>query len=106
MLALRRHYPEEGNTTRHIGEATRICESLHYRNEHALPFASYLSKMQHMFTLFKENEETYIDAMKLRFLFDSSKHPQLTSAVEALKLMINVNPGTIDFTKASNPLAS
>ena len=106
MLALRSHYQGEGNTTRRIGEATRIRETLHYRNERALPFASYLSKMQHMFTLFKENEETYSDAMKLRFLFDSAKHPQLTSAVEALKVMINVNPGTIDFTKASNHLAA
>ena len=44
--------------------------------------------------------------MKLRFLFDSSKHPRLTSAVEALKVMINVNPGTIDFTKTSNHLAA
>ena len=81
MLALRRHYQGEGNTTWRIGEATRIRESLHYRNERALTFESYLSKMQHMFTLFKENEETYSDAMKLRFLLDSSKHPQLTSAV-------------------------
>ena len=61
--------------------------------------------MQHMFTLFKENEETYSDAMKLRFLFDSSKNPQHTTLVEALKVMINVNPGTIDITKASNNLA-
>ena len=106
MLALSSHYQGEGNTTRRIREATRIRETLHYRNERALSFASYLSKMQHMFTLFKENEETYSDAMKLRFLFDSSKYPQLTSAVEALKVMINVNPGTIDFTKASNNLAT
>ena len=53
MLALRSHYQGEGNTTRRIGEATCIRETLHYRNERALPFASYLSKMQHMFTLFK-----------------------------------------------------
>ena len=59
-----------------------------------------------MFTLFKENEETYIDAIKLCFLFNSERHPQLTSAVEALKVMINVNPGTIDFTKSSNHLTA
>ena len=106
MLALQRHYQGEGNTTRRIGEATRICESLNYRNERALTFASYLSKMQHMFTLFKQNEETYSYAMKLCFLFESSKHLQLTSAVEALKVMINVNPGTIDFTKSSNHQAA
>ena len=38
-----------------------------------------------MFTLFKENNETYRDAMKLRFLFDSAKHPQLMSVVEAFE---------------------
>ena len=53
MLALRRHYQGEGNPTWRIGEATRIRKSLHYKNERALPFPSYLSKMQHMFTLFK-----------------------------------------------------
>ena len=53
MLALHRHYQGEGNTTQRIGEATRIRESLHYINERALHFASYLSKMQHIFTLFK-----------------------------------------------------
>ena len=68
MLALRRHYQGEGDTTRRIGDATRIRESLHYRNERALPFASYLSKIQHIFTLFKENEETYSDAMICRLL--------------------------------------
>ena len=36
----------------------------------------------------------------------SVKDPQLTSAVEYLKVMINVNPGTIDFTKSSNHLAA
>ena len=106
MLNLHSHYQGEGNTTRRIEEATRIRETFHYRNERALPFAYYLSKMQNMFTLFEENEETYIDAMKLRFLLDSAKHPQLTSAVEALKVMINLNPGTIDFMKASNHLAA
>ena len=44
--------------------------------------------------------------MKLCFQLDSSKHLQLTSAVEALKVMINMNPGTIDFRKASNKLAA
>ena len=55
MLALRSHNQGEGNTTWSIGEATRIRETLHCRNECTLPFAFYLSKMQHMFTMFKEN---------------------------------------------------
>ena len=32
MSALRAHYQGEGNTTRRIAEAERLCDSLHYRN--------------------------------------------------------------------------
>ena len=53
MASLRAHYQGEGNTTRRIAEAKRLRDSLHYRNECGLPFASYLSKTQHMFTLFE-----------------------------------------------------
>ena len=63
MSALRAHYQGEGNTTRCIAKAERLCDSLRYRNECGLPFVSYLSKMQQMFTLFEENSEPYSDAM-------------------------------------------
>ena len=46
MTALRAHYQGEGNTTIRIAEAERLYDSLHYRNERDLPFASYLLKMQ------------------------------------------------------------
>ena len=42
MSDLRAHYQGEVNTTRHIAEAERIRDSLHYRNERGLPFVSYL----------------------------------------------------------------
>ena len=77
VSALRAHYQGEGNTTRRIAEAERLCNSLHYRKGCGLPFASYSSYMQHMFTFFEENKEPYSDAMKLRFLYDTIKHPQL-----------------------------
>ena len=56
MSDLRAHYQEEGNTTRRIAKDERLCNSLHYRNERGLPFDSYLSKMQQIFTLFEENK--------------------------------------------------
>ena len=84
MSALRAHYQGEGNTTRRIAEAERLHNYLHYRNEHGLPFASYLSNMQQMFTLSEENKELYSDAMKLRFLYDTIKHPQLMNTVSTL----------------------
>ena len=46
MADLRAHYQGEGNTTRRITKAERLRNSLHYRNDRGLPFASYLSMMQ------------------------------------------------------------
>ena len=74
MAALRSHYQGEGNKTRRIAEAERLRNLLHYRNESGLNFASYLSKMQRIFTLFKDNKEPYSDEMKLWFLYDTIKH--------------------------------
>ena len=84
MDAKRAHYQGEGNTTRRIYEADRLCNSLHYKNERGLPFTSYLSKMQQMFTFFGYNKEPYSEAMKLRFLYDTIKHPQLMITVITL----------------------
>ena len=86
MAALRAHYQGEGNTTQRIAEAERLPDSLHYLNYRGLPLVSYLSKMQQIFTLFKENKETFSDAMNLRFLYDTIKHPQLITTVSTLQV--------------------
>ena len=97
MSALRGHYQGEGNTTKRIAEDERLHDSLHYRNERGLPFASYLSKMQHMFTLFEENKEPYSDAMKLLFLYETIKHPQLMTTVSTLQVG-EIARNTVSFT--------
>ena len=75
MSALRAHYQGEANTTRRIAKDERLHDPLYYRNDRGLPFTPFLSKMQHMFTLFKDNKDVYSNAMKLRFLYDTIKHP-------------------------------
>ena len=86
MAALIAHYQGEVNTTRRIIEAERLRDSLHYQNERGLPFASYLSKMQQMFTLFEENKDTYSVKMKLRFPYDTIKYPKLITTVTTLQV--------------------
>jgi len=105
MSALRAHYQGEGNTTRHISYTEGLCDSLHYINERGLPFASYLSNMQQMFTLFEENKETYSDAMKLRFLYDTIKHPQLMTTMSTLQVG-QISGNTVSFTGACGHLAT
>ena len=57
MIALRRHYAGEGNSTRRISDAKRIQTTLHYKNERALPFNKFLDSLQKMFTIFEEENE-------------------------------------------------
>ena len=105
MSALRAPYQGEGNTTRRISEAERLRDSLHYRNERGLPFASYLSKMEHMFTLFEDNKEPYSDATKLQFMYDTMKHPQLMTTVSTLQVG-EITRNTVSFTYACGHLAT
>ena len=54
LKALYAHYQGAGNTMRRIGEATCLRKTLHYKNEQLLSFATFLYKVQHMFSLFEE----------------------------------------------------
>ena len=105
MSALRAHYQGERKTTWRIAKVERLCDSLHYRNERGLPFVSYLSKTQQMFTLFEENKEPYSDAMKLRFLYDTIKHPQWMTTVSTLQVG-QIAGNTVSFTGACSHLAT
>ena len=105
MSTLRAHYQGEGKTTRRIAKAERLRDSLHYRNECGLPFTSYSSEMQQMFNIFEKNTETYSDAMKLRFLYDTIKHPQLMTTVSTLQVG-HISRNTVSFTGACGHLAT
>ena len=58
-----------------------------------------------MFNLFEENKEPYYDAMKLRFLYDTIKHPQLMNTVSTLQVG-QIDGNTISFTGACGHLAT
>ena len=61
--------------------------------------------MQHMFTLFEDNKEPYSDAMKLWFLYDTIKHPQLMTTVITLQVG-QISGNTVIFTGACGHLAT
>ena len=105
MSALRPHYQGEGNTIRRIAEAEIPHNFLHCRNERGLTFASYLSNMQQMFTFFENNKKPYSDAMKLRFLYDTIKHPKLITTVNTLQVG-QISWNTVSFTGANGKLAT
>ena len=106
LQALSDHFQGEGNTSRRIAEAERIRDNLHYKSKRALPFATFLAKLQLMFNIFLENNEAYSETMKVRALFEKVQHPQLATAVHALKVQSTMDPDSVTFTTASNHLAA
>ena len=86
LTALCAHYQGAGNTTRRIAEATRLRKTLHYKNERLLFFATFLSKVRHMFNLSEEEDKPFTESAKLRFLMEKVQNPQLEADISALKV--------------------
>ena len=106
VLALIDHYSGEGNTKRQIADAEKLRDTLHYKTERALPFATFLARLQKMFTLFEENKEPYQEEAKVRCLFDKISNPYLLGTVAALKASQLRESDPLTFTTAANHLAA
>lgn len=105
MKALRDHYSGEGNTSRRIAVAERIRDTLHYKNERAMPFSGFLDKLQKMFNIFEEEKEAITDPAKVRILLKKVEHPQLQDAIGALRVRATIGGG-ITFTECANHLSA
>ena len=105
MKALRAHYSGEGNTSRRIAVAERIRDTLHYKNERAMPFSGFLDKLQKMFNIFEEENEVISDQAKVRILLKKVEHPQLQDAIGALRVRATIGGG-ITFTECANHLSA
>ena len=104
MIALRNHYSGEGNTSRRIAQAERYRDTLHYKNEKALSFSSFLDLFQKMVNLFADEGEHLTEQAKVRMLLKKVEHPQLQDAVSALRIRAQLD--TVTFTECANHLSA
>ncbi|KAI2504021.1 hypothetical protein MHU86_10454 [Fragilaria crotonensis] len=104
MIALRRHYAGEGNSTRRIADAKKIQSTLHYKSERALPFNKFLDSLQRMFTIFEEENEPLTERAKVDELLTKVQNSGLAAAVAQLRYQLNTTG--ITFTVAANHLNS
>ena len=51
-----------------------------------MSFATFLSKVQHMFNLFEKEDEPLTESAKFRFLMEKVQNPQLEADISALKV--------------------
>lgn len=106
MIELRRHFKGTGNQTRRIADAERMEKTLHYKDERAMSFANFLSKLQTMFNIFEEVGEPKTDAAQLRYLLDKISNSQMETAVNTVRTAVAAAPESFSFTSAANYLAS
>jgi RNA polymerase-interacting CarD/CdnL/TRCF family regulator len=65
MIALRNQYSgEQGNTSRRIAAAEKLRDTLHYKKERALPFSTFLDKLQKMFNILEEENKFITEPAK------------------------------------------
>jgi outer membrane murein-binding lipoprotein Lpp len=102
MIALRRHYAGEGNSTRRIADAKRLQATLHYKTERALPFNKFLDSLQKMFTIFEDENEPLTERAKVDELLSKVQATTLSAAVAQLRYQLNTVGVT--FTVAANHL--
>jgi hypothetical protein len=106
MLALRNHYRGAGNQSRRINAAQKLQNTLHYKNERAMPFSLFISQVQNMFNIFEECNEPQAETQKLRFLFQKSESTHLQSAIAAMKAQLGQDETCWTFVAACDHLAS
>ena len=88
MAALRGHFSGEGNITRRIEEADRLKETLHYRNERALPFEYFLTKSQKMYNIYAQHGDVITEDAKICHLFKNITHSGLESEILRLHYLL------------------
>ena len=104
MEALRNRYGGEGNASRHITTAEKLCETLHYKSERSMPFSTFLDHIQKMFNIFQEEGEELTENAKVRQLLRHVQNNLLQDIVKALRVQFDLDG--ISYTEAANHLTS
>ena len=85
IIALRCHYAGEGNSIRRIEDAKRIPSTIHSKTERTLPFNKFLDSLQHMFTIFEEEGDSWTERAKVDELLTKVQNTALAVAVAQLR---------------------
>ena len=105
MTALRDHFSGEGNVSRCLSEADRLKEHLHYKSERSMPFETYMTQCQKMHNIYKKEKKEMSEDAKIRFLFKSVVHPDLSAPVAALRVQ-HTTKGDLTYTQCCNHLTT
>jgi hypothetical protein len=98
-LIIEHHYRGDAETAVRAAEAEARLHRLHYRNESALPFEQYVTKISECFELMADNDQQLSEAQKVKYLLDGmiSTNPDIIAikAVVREKFPTNFNQASL-----------
>jgi len=104
FMELRKYMMGPGNVSRRIGNAKLLRANLHYKNERAMKFTTFMTKLRHVYQVYSEEGRPVPEAEKVEELLEKVKAPFLSAQVANL---VGLNTfGNLSFEKAANVLAS
>jgi hypothetical protein len=106
MIALRLHYRGAGNQSRRISNANALRLTLHYKNERAMKFSDFISKVKEMFDIYIDCGEPKHEPEMLRFLWEHIDCPVLHTPMEVIQAALTDNAHSWTFVQACDHLAS
>ena len=104
FTTLKKYMLGAGNVSRRIGTAKQLRQSLHYRNERAMKFTTFMSRLRHMHRIYQEENRSMPEDEKVEDLLEKIKAPFLSSQKANLESMHQT--GDLTFDRAANILAS
>jgi hypothetical protein len=106
MAALRSHFRGAGNQSRRITSAQGLHATLHYKNERAMKFTDFISKVKEMFDIYQDCGEPQTESAKLRFLWDKVDSATLQIPIEVIKADLSRDSTSWTFVTSCDHLAS
>ena len=81
------YFSGEGNSNRRLAVADNLRDTLHYKSERAMKFATFLTKVEEMCNIYESAGEKWAwdDEKKIRWLWPRIQSQQLASQRDALK---------------------
>ena len=96
MISLKGRYENQATNQERINEANRILDTLVYKNERALTFELFSSKIQGAVDALVDCNREPHDGDIVDKLWKKIQNPELSSFVEALKVQYSQQPRTFD----------
>lgn len=93
-----------GNVSRRIGSVKALRQSLHYKNERAMKFTVFVTKLRHIYRVYFDEGREVSDADKVDDLLGKLNHQGL-APMKAHLLVQQISPDGLTFNDAVNQLA-